>query len=49
MIIEHPLARLFLLRDYGPIPRLIHFQYESEFSEAKYDERSNSFHCRFFF
>jgi dolichyldiphosphatase len=35
MIIEHPLARYFLLRDYSSIPRLIHFQYESEYAEAK--------------
>ncbi len=34
-IIEQPLAKIFLVRDYAPIPRLIHFQYESEYSEAK--------------
>lgn len=35
MIVEHPIGRYFLLRDYGPIPRVIHFQYESELAEAK--------------
>jgi hypothetical protein len=35
MIIEHPFARYFLVRDYSPIPRIIHFQYESEYAEAK--------------
>ena len=35
MIVEHRLAKLLLLRDYAPIPRLIHFQYESEYAEAK--------------
>ena len=34
-IVEQPLAKLFLLRDYTPIPRLIHFQYETEYAEAK--------------
>ena len=38
MIIDHPLGRYFLVRDYDPIPRLIHFQYESEYAEAKYDQ-----------
>ncbi|CAF3414144.1 unnamed protein product [Rotaria sp. Silwood1] len=34
-IIEHPLGKHFLIRDYAPIPRLIHFQYENEYAEAK--------------
>ncbi|CAF3527453.1 unnamed protein product [Adineta steineri] len=34
-IIEQPLAKFFLIRDYTPIPRIIHFQYESEYAEAK--------------
>lgn len=34
-IVEHPWAKYFLVRDYTPIPRLIHFQYESEYAEAK--------------
>ncbi len=34
-IIEHPLAKRFLLRDYSPIPRVLHFQYENEYAEAK--------------
>jgi len=34
-LIEQPLAKFFLIRDYSPIPRVIHFQYENEFAEAK--------------
>ncbi|CAF0986864.1 unnamed protein product [Rotaria sordida] len=34
-IIEHPFGKYFLIRDYAPIPRLIHFQYENEYAEAK--------------
>jgi len=34
-LIELPLAKFFLIRDYTPIPRIIHFQYESEYAEAK--------------
>ena len=34
-LIEQPLARWLLIRDYSPIPHIIHFQYESEFVEAK--------------
>jgi len=34
-LIEQPLAKRLLLRDYGPIPRLWHFQYENEYAEAK--------------
>lgn len=37
MIIEHPIGKFFLLRDYTPIPHIIHFQYESEIAEAKYE------------
>ncbi|CAF0742130.1 unnamed protein product [Adineta steineri] len=34
-IIDRPLAKYLLIRDYSPIPHIIHFQYESEYSEAK--------------
>jgi len=34
-IIEQPLAKLLFIRDYGPIPRLLYFQYENEYAEAK--------------
>ena len=34
-IIEHPFEKYLLIRDYAPIPRLIHFQYEDEYAEAK--------------
>ena len=34
-LIEHPLAKFFLVRDYSSIPRLLHFQYENEYAEAK--------------
>jgi len=34
-IIDQPLAKYFLIRDYSPIPHIIHFQYESEYAEAK--------------
>jgi len=34
-IIELPLAKRFLIRDYSSIPRLIRFQYENEYAEAK--------------
>ncbi|CAF5224447.1 unnamed protein product, partial [Rotaria magnacalcarata] len=30
-----PLGKYFLIRDYSLIPRLIHFQYENEYAEAK--------------
>lgn len=35
LIVDHPLGKLFLLRDYSPIPRILHFQYENEYAEAK--------------
>ena len=35
LITDHPLGKYFLIRDYSPIPRLIHFQYENEYAEAK--------------
>jgi hypothetical protein len=34
-IVEQPLAKYFLIRDYTPIPRLIQFQYDNEYAEAK--------------
>ncbi|CAF1101786.1 unnamed protein product [Rotaria sordida] len=34
-IIEHPFGKYLLIRDYAPIPRLIDFQYENEYAEAK--------------
>ncbi|CAF0815188.1 unnamed protein product [Rotaria sp. Silwood1] len=34
-IIDQPLAKYLLIRDYSPIPHIIHFQYESEYAEAK--------------
>ncbi|CAF1510455.1 unnamed protein product [Rotaria sordida] len=34
-IIEHPFEKYLFIRDYAPIPRLIHFQYENEYAEAK--------------
>ncbi|CAF4162589.1 unnamed protein product [Rotaria sordida] len=33
-IIEHPFEKYLFIRDYAPIPRLIHFQYENEYAEA---------------
>ncbi|CAF5212503.1 unnamed protein product, partial [Rotaria magnacalcarata] len=35
LITDHPLGKYFLIRDYSLIPRLIHFQYENEYAEAK--------------
>ncbi|CAF3890629.1 unnamed protein product [Rotaria sp. Silwood2] len=34
-IIDQPLAKYLLIRDYSPIPHIIHFQYENEYAEAK--------------
>lgn len=34
-IIEQPLAKYLLIRDYSPIPHIIHFQYENEMNEAR--------------
>ena len=34
-LIEHPLAKFFLVRDYSAIPHLLRFQYETEYAEAK--------------
>ncbi|CAF1469410.1 unnamed protein product, partial [Rotaria sordida] len=34
-IIEHPFEKYLFIRDYAPIPHLIHFQYENEYAEAK--------------
>jgi len=34
-IIEHPFGKYLLIHDYASILRLIHFQYENEYAEAK--------------
>ncbi|CAF0778438.1 unnamed protein product [Rotaria sordida] len=34
-ITDLSLAKYLLIRDYSPIPHIIHFQYESEYAEAK--------------
>lgn len=34
-MIELPIAKYFRVRDYSQIPRLLNFQYESEYAEAK--------------
>jgi hypothetical protein len=35
LIIDQPIAKYFFIRDYSPIPHIIHFQYESEYAESK--------------
>ncbi|CAF0886251.1 unnamed protein product [Adineta ricciae] len=46
LIVEHPLAKYLLIRDYSSIPHIIHFQYENEYNEAKRcrDRYANSNH-----
>lgn len=34
-LIDQPVAKYLLIRDYTSIPHIIHFQYESEYAEAK--------------
>lgn len=34
-IIDHWIAKYLMIRDYSSIPHIIHFQYESEYAEAK--------------
>lgn len=34
-IVDQPLAKYLLIRDYSPIPNLTYYQYESEYAEAK--------------
>lgn len=38
-IIDQPLAKYLLIRDYSSIPNILQFQYESECVEAKYENK----------